>query len=134
MEVKKIGYKDVLKENNEAKAYGGCLNLLMDYSDSRFKNLSALDIEGDSNFRDVCSVGFMYDLQNVENHRLGNDIVYHNIDGVEIVIGQLSEDERKSIEYWLISYGLEVIEKADVLDYLSREDFEEEYYSLPKIY
>ena len=45
LEVKKVGYKDILKENNEVKAYGSCLNLLMGYSDSRFKNLSALDKE-----------------------------------------------------------------------------------------
>ena len=134
MEVKKVGYKDVLKVNNEIVAYGGCLNLLMDYRDSRFRNLSVLDVDGDSNFRDNCSIGFVYDLRDANNHRLGDTIVYTNIDGDELVIGKLSEDERKAIEYWFISYGLEVIEKADVLDYLPKEDFEEEYYSLPKLY
>lgn len=129
-EAEKVNYRDILKEEGREVAYGGSIYVFLEYYDSRFKNLTALDIEGDEDFRKNCSVYFVYDLENCENTRLGENIVYTNIDGNDIVIGKLSEDERKSLIYWLLEYGLDAILEAKSLDELDRDSFNSTYLPL----
>lgn len=129
-EARKVNYRDVLKEDGREVAYGGSIDLFLDYYDSRFRTLSVLDVEGDDDFRESCSVYYIYDLENCENIRLGEDIIYTDINGKDISIGKLTKDERNSLQYWILEYGLDEILKTAVLNELGKEDFYDTYLGL----
>lgn len=125
--VKEVSYHDVLKVDNRVIKYGGKVTLMLDWNDSRFNNLTALMVDGDDNFRDSCGVKFVYDVENCRHHRLGRGVIYINVNGDEIKIGELSESEQVDLEYWLLHYALDDIESSSLLNELSEEEFNEEY-------
>lgn len=123
LEAVNINYRDTLRKDGRVVAYGGTIYILMDYNDPRFKNLTALDIDGDDDFRRQCCVYYTYEIEEPYNNRLGKEIVYSALDGEDIVIGELTEDERNSLINWYLLYGLEEIEKAPLYDNMNAEDF-----------
>ena len=128
-----VNYKDVLQEEGLEVAYGGSIAVFLDYFDCRFKNLSVLDVEGDEDFRKNCSVYYVYDVRDCNKLRLGTDIIYTDINGKDISIGELSEDERKSLEYWVLSYGFDEILKTEKFNDLNKEDFYDTYLELTSV-